>query len=287
MKHPSAKPSPSMSPTPSAADTLERRYQRAKKVFAKALARLMQVLDKSPQDFVKTYREGILESLLEENPHMSIAELSLRSGMDRRHVSAYLHGERMAGQTKRNKLVVILSELGRVAARHYPDGKIPRKGPAPSFDSVCNRYAKGEYSPAAVLKELQRRGAVEDHGDNVLLISKTFVRGENAIDIFSFVTNTFSMLVETSLTNLEIENFTDRLAQRIIYSTQISPEKRAEVQQEVKSLMEKHYREYRQLLESHELPVAAGTFDPVGVSLFQFAPLSAEADSRRWGEDEA
>jgi len=44
--------------------------------------------------------------------------------------------------------------------------------------------------------------------------------------------------------------------------------------------------EYREVLAKHEAEVSAGTFEPIGVSLFQFAPASRQTNSLRWGEED-
>ena len=250
-----------------------------------AVGRLMRLADTPAREFFVAYKMGLLDALLEENPRMSIAELSIRSGIDRRQISQYLKQNTITEREKRNKIVMVLEELKRLKHQHFPDGKIPRRDFEPCFDSVCQKYASGDYSPGAILRELVRRGNATDNGEYIELTSNIFERDSSATDLLSFAANTLNFFVNTTLVNYRIKDFSQRSGQRTIYSTQIPVEKTERVHQEIKQLMEKHYEDYRNVLIKHEMDVTAGTFEPIGVSLFQFAPNSRYTNSLHWGDD--
>ncbi len=250
-----------------------------------AVGRLMRLADTPAREFFVAYKMGLLDALLEENPRMSIAELSIRSGIDRRQISQYLKQNTITEREKRNKIVMVLTELNRLKHKHFPDGKIPRRDCEPCFDSVCQKYASGDYSPGAILRELVRRGNIKDCGDSIELMSNVFERDTDALEFLSFATSTVNYFVSTTLANYRIKDFSQRSGQRTIYSTQIPVEKTERVHQEIKQLMEQHYVAYRQVLSKHEIDVTAGTFEPIGVSLFQFAPNSRYTNSLHWGDD--
>jgi len=251
-----------------------------------AVGRLMRLADAPAQEFFTAYKMGLLDALMEENSRMSIAELSIRSGIDRRQISEYLKQRTISEREKRNKIVMVLEELKRLKQQRYPDGKIPRRGGESSFDAVCQKCANGDYSPGAILRELVRRGNANDHGEFIELRSNVFERDSSASDLLSFAANTLKFFVNTTLANYRIQEFSKRSGQRTIYSTQIPVEKTEKVHQEIKQLMGKHYMDYCELLAKHEVEVTAGTFEPIGVSLFQFAPASRQTNSLRWGEED-
>lgn len=236
--------------------------------------------------FVTAYKVGLIECLLEEKPNISICEVSLRTGLDRRVVSQYFSEKDLPLKERRNKLAIVLSEMARLKHQYYPSGYIPRRG-TNSFDSICNRYAKGDHSAGSILKELVRLGNVKNHGDWVELINSYPTIRSDAIDFLELLAWNIDQLTKTALHNRNTDDRQQRLFHRMIYSTQIPFESRIKAEAEIKNVLDATYQKIHSILESYELPLAAGTFDPVGVSLFQFSPLSAQADSRRWGEGEA
>jgi hypothetical protein len=261
-------------------------YAALVRALGHAVGRLMRLADTPAQEFFVAYKMGLLDALLEENPRMSIAELSIRSGIDRRQISEYLKQNTISEREKRNKIVMVLEELKRLREQHYPDGLIPRRGSPLSFDAVCQQYANGDYSPGAILRELVRRGNAEDLGNHVSVKSNVYERDKSALDFLSFSARTLNLFVNTTLSNFRINDFSKRSGQRTIYSTQIPLEKTETVHEELKLLMQKHYKQYQELLSHHEADVTAGTFEPIGVSLFQFAPSARQTNSRQWAEDE-
>ena len=261
------------------------KYQRVIRQLAKAVARLVRLVDKPSMDFVKAYKAGIIECLLEENPRMHISELSIRSGIDRRQISVFLRDKKLSEKEKRNKVLMVLSELGRITESHYPDRKIPRNGREPSFDSICKKYANGDYSPGAILKELKRKGNVVDHGSTVELVSTKLKHDTNEIELLGFVATTVDRFSQTTVYNQRHERPEERLLQRSVTSTRIPIECQQQVIQELKRVLERAHDDCLKIIESKESNVSVGTFEPIGVSLFQFAPLPAQTDSRHWGEE--
>lgn len=245
----------------------EQRFEALLRGLGQAVARLVMAVSKPAQVFVPAYKAGVLEALLRENPRMSISELSLRSGIDRRQISQFLKQKRICERKKRNKLIMILSDL-ECAVRRSGNGCVARKG-ADGFDAICRRYASGDYSPGAILKELQRLGNVIDRGEQVELVSPFLFLTENHIEFLSVMTWSVEQLIESALYNKTQSNIKLRNFHRNIYSTRIPFEKRAQVHAELRAALEKQRKELRSILEKHEIEVAVGTYAPIGVTLLQ------------------
>ncbi|GEM_PF-2792074 len=259
-------------PANHAADEVKvRSYQRVVSALGTSIARLMQVANKPVLEFIPSFKAGLIDALLAENPRMPISELAIRTGIDRRHVSAYLRKHRLPARRRRNKIAMILSHLAR-EAQHTPDGLIACKGGPHSFEAICKRYASGDYSPGAVLKELKRQGCVTEEAGHIRLLRPYFRAHEDDMAFLGYVVWVIRELVNTALHNHRTPAKANRKFQRSIYSSQIPFEKRAQVERQLKELLEKQYAEIYQVLKQNEIDVAVGTFEPVGVSMFQFGP---------------
>ncbi len=261
----------------------EQRLQKILRTLGQAVARLVMVTNKPALEFLPAYKAGVLDTLIAENPRMPISALSLRSGIDRRQVSQYVKQRRITEREKRNKLMLILGELKRFSDSAQ---MIPKKGTLNSFEAICKRYASGDFSPGAILRELERLQTVRDRGDFIELINPYLSARENTTEFFEIVTWSVDQLIQTALHNRQTSHRPDRNFQRTVYSTQIPLEKRAQVHAELKAILESSYRQALDVLEKNEVPVAAGTYEPLGIGLFQIGRPHLADESTRWGDEE-
>ncbi len=248
------------------------------------VARLVGVIDKPSLEFISAYKMGLIDALLQSHPRMPISEISMRTGVDRRQVSQYLNEKQIKEREKRNKLAMILGELDRLKKQRFNSGWIPRRGRL-SFDQICINYANGDFSPGGILKELVRLGNVIDHGDQIELVHSYPSIREDAVEFLELITWNIDQLTQTALHNRNTKEKQNRCFQRVIYSTQIPFENKTKANAEIKAVLLSAYQEIHCVLEKYEAPVSVGTFEPIGVSLFQFAPLPAQTDSRHWGDE--
>jgi len=248
----------------------KQRYHRIIKVLARTCARIILSVNRPAQDFIRAFNEGLIELLRHNNPRITITEMTLRTGIDRRQISQYLKNRPVTAWQKRNAITMILAEIERTIQQHYSDGVLPLKGEAHSFESICQRLAPGQLYATAVLRELTRLGNVTQEKNGIVLRNKYYFPRDDSLDFLNMTVWAMDQLGKTIEFNrltaeAELKNF-----QGSVYSTQIPPWKAERLHPRMKATLARYYDEVAELLAEVEDPnIPVGFYPPYGASFFE------------------
>ncbi len=246
-----------------------RRYWRIIKILGHTCARILLSINRPASDFVRVLNEGMIDLLTKNNPRMTIAELSLRTGIDRRQVSTYLKKREVAAWKKSPINSAVLAEISRCINRHYPDGRLPISGTKPSFESICAQTVPGRYHSRAVLKELVRMGNVAEKDGYLTIVESTCTPRPDDLNFLEMNVWALEQLGRTIEFN-RLAPEAQRNFQRSVFSTQIPPWQVEQLHPTLRSMLQKHYQEVMELLQSKEDPnVPVGFYPPYGASFFE------------------
>lgn len=251
------------------------RYQRIIKILAKTCARIVLSVNRPAQDFIRAFNEGLIDLLRKHNPRMTIAEMTLRTGIDRRQISRYLKQEPVAAWQKRNAISMILAEIERSIQAHFPDGVLPLTGEPDSFEAICRRLVAGKLHATAVLKELLRLGNIEEAGNGIRLKSIDYYPQKDSLDFLNMTVWALDQLGQTIEYNRLTPNAAQRNFQRSVYSTQIPPWTVEKLHPKLKGTLEKYHAEVAAMLKKAEdknTPV--GFYPAYGASFFELGRTS-------------
>lgn len=238
-------------------------------LFSRAVAKLLLKFNISRHDYNHSLNEQLVLEAKKQNPSATMVELAVRTGIDRRFISAYLSGE--APIVKSNKLSLILSDIKWTLKKDYPGKKcIPKKGPFKTFESICEQWSSGTLTYKAVLKELVRIGSVIDHGEKVELISakeSDIVKNIQYFDISTSLINRYTSTVVLNLKDIDVK---DKNYQMSAMSTQIAPDDIGIAKLEMRKLLKSNSKNVINLLEKYESDVKPDTYPAYGASVFEF-----------------
>lgn len=238
-------------------------------LFSRAVAKLLLKFNISRHDYNHSLNEQLVLEAKKQNPSATMVELAVRTGIDRRFISAYLKGE--TPLVKSNKLVLILSDIKWSLKKYYPGKrKLPKRGPFKSFESICEQWSSGTLTYKAILSELVRIDCVIDHGDEIELIdAKRDVLKEN-VQYFDMSSNLINRISNTIILNSEISDQDNQYYQMSAMSTQVSPENIKLLKKDVKVELRKYFSSTIELLEKYEDDVEPNTFPAYGISFLEF-----------------
>lgn len=247
----------------------KQRYWRILKILGHTCARIMLSINRPASDLVRVLNEGMIDLLLKNNSRITIAEISLRTGIDRRQVSAYLQKRKVTAWEKSSINSAILGEIKRIIQLHYPDGRLPLNGDKNSFESICKQLVPGRYHSRAVLSELIRTGNVVQEKGFIRLAKEECIPDKDSLSFLNMNIWALEQLGRTieynRLAPAEQRNF-----QRSVFSTQIPPWQVEQLHPAMRKLLKKHYDEVDELLKTKEDPsVPTGFYPPYGASLFE------------------
>ncbi len=235
--------------------------------LARAFATIASCIDQPNHRFVKGFRKALMDILIEENPRITAAELALRTGIDRRHVSEYLRTGDISTWNKKNKLPLILADLKKLSDRHYPDRMIPKKGKN-SFSTICIKHANGSFTPNIILRELTRLGHTIPHGKTTVeLISWDYGPSDQQIEDLQEQATHMNRLAQT--VGLSQKN-RDNAYVETVASSKIPPLTLEKLEKDIKNTLKKANSQVENLLRKHEVEVPEGTFPEYGATVFKF-----------------
>lgn len=236
--------------------------------LARAFAQIASRLDQPNHRFVKGFRKALMDTLIEDNPRITAAELALRTGIDRRHASEYLRTGEISTWKKHNKLPLILEDLKKLSDRRYPDRMIPKKGKN-SFTTICIKHANGSFTPNIILKELTRLGHTIPHGKTTVeLINWEYGSSDEQIaELQEQATHMDRLAKAVGLTQ---EGSDANAYVATVASTKIPPLSLDKVEKDVKNTLKKASTQVENLLKKHEVEVPEGTFPEYGATVFKF-----------------
>jgi len=247
----------------------KQRYWRIIKILGHTCARILLSINRPVSDFVRVLNEGMIDLITKTNPRITIAELSLRTGIDRRQISAYLKKREVTAWKKTSTSSRILGEIRRVIHIHYPDGLLPINGDAPSFESICAQLVPGRYHSRAVLTELIRTGNLSEENGFVRLVNDQCTPDSDSLDFLNMTVWALEQLSRTIEYN-RLAPTSQRNFQRSVYSTQIPPWQVEQLHPAMRELLQKQYQEVVELLQAKEDPtVPVGFYPPYGASFFE------------------
>ncbi len=250
-----------------------------------AFAQITRNLDIGSGELIAAFKEGLLQSAFRDNPRATVAEVSLQTGIDRRHVSEFKKKKSIPGLYKQTRLGLIWQELKWLAQNRYTDGKIPKKGSTHSFESVCKAYANGSYTHTAIYNELCRRKVIRDHGDSISLCQNHLGMIEDKEEYNKIVALLLARLAQSLTLNSRVTENQDKNFIRTVYSSQIPEYKMDALHPLVHKTLQRHFEEINKLLSAHEIDVRPGTFTPYGVSFFEFGRQHI-LDNLAWDRDD-
>ena len=238
-------------------------------LFSRAVAKLLLKFNISRHDYNHSLNEQLVLEAQRQNPNATKVELAVRTGIDRRFISAYLSGE--TPLVKSNKLVLILNDIKRTIQKDYPGRKcIPKKGPFKTFESICVQWSSGTLTYKAILKELIRIGSIIDHGGLIELVEVKYASVEETIRYFDLSANLLNRYSDTITFNLKNIDISEKHYQMTAFSTQIAPDNIQNVKYEILELLRKHNIMVTDVLEKYESDVKPGSYPAYGVSILEF-----------------
>jgi hypothetical protein len=248
----------------------KQRYWRIIKILGHTCARILLSINRPVTDLIRVLNEGMIDLLVKNNPRLTIAEISLQTGIERRQVSAYLKNKEVVAWNKTFINASILGEVKRILQLYYPDGKLPLTGTKHSFESICAQMVPGRYHSRAVLNELVRTGNLSEEDGFVRLVNEKCTPDANSLNFLNMSVWSLEQLGRTIEFNRINTNGTQRNFQRSVYSTQIAPWHVEQLHPLMRELLEKHYKEIEELLASKEDPnIPVGFYPAYGASLFE------------------
>ncbi len=222
------------------------------------------------REFMEFYKRNLVLEAKKQNPEYSTVEISGRTGIDRRLIAQYLKEDEVV--IKPSKVNLTLKMLKMVCQRTGTQ-KIRKFGPFQTFESVCNQTAYGTLTPNAIAKELMRQGNIKDCGEHYELADWKFKLDEKDDDENLRVLSVeLDRLTDTLLENVRIQDADNRKFQRNIFSTQIPPDRFAEVNTQIRDIMRQAHQDIDDVLSQHEDKVPLNTYPAYGASMFVFGP---------------
>ncbi len=252
------------------------RYQRIIKILAKTCARIVLSVNRPAQDFIRAFNEGLIDILRQSQPKLTIAEMSLRTGIDRRQISQYLKQQKVPAWSKPNTVSMLLAEIHRTIQTHCPDGVLPVQGEAPSLEAICQQLVPGRLHAQAVLRELVRLGHIEEKNGNISLNNRYYFPEKGTLDFLNTTVWAMDQLGKTIEHNRLTSDPRLRNFQRSVYSTQIPPWKAERLHPRLKQRLESYYNEVAEMLKEAEDPcIPVGFYPPYGASFFELGRSEA------------
>jgi hypothetical protein len=248
----------------------KQRYLRIIKILARTCARIMLSVNRPAQDFIRAFKESMIDLVNTRNPRLTLAEMTLRTGIDRRQIRAYLNHQPVSAWQKRNLLSLILAEIDRTIRQHCPDNVLPLTGRPHSFESICLQLARGRLHAKAVLRELERLGNIKINDKGVVLLDKYYFPGNDSLDFLITTVWALDQLGRTIEFNRVTALAAEKNFQGSVYSTQIPPWQVEKLHPQLKATLARYYHEVAELLDAAEdknIPV--GFYPPYGASFFE------------------
>ncbi|MBL4774086.1 MAG: hypothetical protein JKX98_11000 [Alcanivoracaceae bacterium] len=179
-------------------------YNNAKELHLtyKALSKLMLAFNLDFNVFYKTLREHYVLDIYQVS--QSVTRTALKSGIDRRFISAIIKNKKQYHKT--SSLLMIVKEIKTRA--HNNAMLIAKKG-EDSIESIIRELANGSTTLKTVLDELSETGYINDMGEKIKYLGKpTAKTAENhkKLKIFSVQLNE---LVKTLTKNSKHQNYLD------------------------------------------------------------------------------
>lgn len=222
------------------------------------------------REFVESYKQNLVKEAKKQNPSYSTVELAGRTGIDRRYIAEYLKTDEV--KLKPTKVQLTLRQIKMQCERNNVES-IKKSGPFQSFESICLQTAHGTLTPNSIAKELIRQGNIKDCGDHYKLVNWSYTPDHKNLNAsFRLLSQELDRLTDTYISNTQYEEKIKRKYQRNIYSSQIPPEKFAQIETEISALLKSTLKEVDDVLCKYEENVPENTYPIYGASMFSFGP---------------
>lgn len=242
--------------------------QRAMAVLAKAIAKLMIKLRLHRSDFLLQLDKYLVQEAKNQDPNASNVTLSIRTGINRRYISKYLHDE--VPIPKPDKLSVILEDVKWTAEKYYQSNVIPIKGPVKTFQSICEMRASGTLTYNSILEELVNQGELLATKDKVKIISTENKTLTDESNFAQWSSCQISSLVNSLTHDYDLQdNKINQGSMTSVHSTKINPEKFKELSNKFQTKAILCIADISQVLSENEESINEGTYPEFGYSFIE------------------
>lgn len=229
----------------------------------KGLSKLLLEFNLDFNDVLNTLREYYVRETYKHSK--TITRTSLKSGIDRRTVSAIINDKKQ--YHKPSSIFTILSEI-KLLANKNNDLLVNKRG-VNSIESLIKEIAHGSTTLNSVINELVELGCILDEGDKVKFVTNYIGKTPNKQRSIEILSNHIYRYINTITYNLNCKE-DEKQFEYSIYSTKISPSRKQDLDNEIRSTLEKTTIEVRQILEKYEENSHGVSYEETGVSLTQF-----------------
>ncbi|MCF6289172.1 MAG: hypothetical protein L3J53_08070 [Proteobacteria bacterium] len=115
-------------------------------------------------EFITLFKNQLVTVLKQAEPDIANVQIAVRTGLDRRVVSAANNQA-----TKLSKDMLVLSYVRSYCIANKIT-RIKKRGPYHTFEYFCTLGANGTFTPNAIAQELLRLGHIEDKGSKYKII---------------------------------------------------------------------------------------------------------------------
>ena len=218
------------------------------------------------KELLKYFKFILVHTARSEFPDDSIAQLSHKVGISRGTVADML--DETEPTRTINKDSIILSELWRIKDA---DNKVTISGNKNSFYSIAKPLLNGSYAPQSCLDALVAAKSVEycDEHTKLLIHTKKLESSQVSKDMMYYIGYVLENLVETNLYNrneLNVDKFFD-----LTYRSTKTPVKNIKkTHTQIKKLLNENiWPSIKQIIDSNEVDVPAGTYPEYSITIFE------------------
>ncbi len=230
----------------------------------KGLARLMQEFNIDFDDAIKTLRKHyVLESYKD---HKTITRTALKTGIDRRTVSAIIKNK---PQYKKNSSIfTIVNNIKRQCDKQ--ETKTLKKMGDNSLESIIKKVAYGATTINSVVKELTALGCIKDLGDEIEYITNTITNTPNSQQTMQIYSNHIYRYTNSVLWNIHCHDRQARDYEYSVYTTRIAPDSLVELHGKTRAILDDTKTQLKKEFEKYYEDVDSGTYEEYGIALTQF-----------------
>jgi hypothetical protein len=226
-----------------------------------SLAELLLLLNFNFDEFSQGLRQYYV--LLAYEQCHTIVQTSLKTGVDRKIVRDIVQDKRPL--VKPSTLSLIVQQLENLAQANK---QMVNKTGQQSIHSIMQTVAPGASTVNAIVKELCERGYIEDCGNYVVYINKpkktlTATQLQRISTHMQRYFNTFGHNINNQYAQQKKLDFT-------VFTTRVPAVLVQSLESSCRELLTDVTADILKILESYEQKIAYGSYDEIGICMFQF-----------------